>query len=178
MDVVCTFFGLTFYPAPYPSVASPIVLLAPGELIDAASPIVADLAQLVDVQTGVRWETPNIFTRGNKTLRLQWDEVKKFDSPGAALAATLERQEAMPSATGWVMLEIPTEGRAWAVQPVAFRSHGSSFQLGNKSYRQRWDLASGSLTEIATSAEDGAITTETGVEILTEDGGFYLALES
>lgn len=177
MDLVCTFFTITFYPAPYPSEEDPLVLLAEGASIDAGSPIVADLEQIVEEVNYVRGVTPDFFNRGGRKLRLQWDEVRKFDSPGAALAESFDRKKAMPQLTGWAAIEIPSITRTWAISPVAFRADRTGYDLPSKTYRLSWELLTGALTEIF-DAPPGAIAAETGRAFGTEDGDYYFILET
>lgn len=170
MDLVCTFFAITFHPAPYPSEEGAIVLLAEGAWIDAASPIVADISQIVEEANYARGSAPDFFPRGNRAMSLQWEEVVRFASPAAALATSLERQESMPRQTGWALLEIPSLDRSWAIRPVAFRSHRTTYGLPKKSVRYGWELASGDIAEIVTMLyEDGeAMLYEDGDEMLYE----------
>lgn len=177
MDTVCSFFAVTWYPGGYPSTSDPLVLLAVGTSIDAASPILADLEQLVQEAEYVRGATPDFFPRGGRRLRLQWVERVKFSSPAEALAENLARQESMPERTGWALLEIPAVARAWAIEPVAFRSHVANYNLAAKSHRRQWELLAGSSTEIALTSPEHAWLWDNGAPVLWDDDT-YMALET
>lgn len=175
-------FTITWYPGEYPSTASPLVLQSADHLVDNGyASLGGQVKDEMDVQDFFRAAAPAIWNRGNRKVQFDWEEVRRYDDPTAALAAGMEVIADMPSEDGWALIEIPGQGRAWAVSPCGLEStafprvvrDGKSHLL-----RLRWGLLCGPLTEIATSAPDAAITSEIGLEILTEDGAFYLAQES
>jgi len=176
----CPIYTLTWYPGSYPSDASPLLLQSADHHSSGFAALAAMVEDSVQEAEFVRGASPDFYNRGNRRSRFDWEEIRRYATPSGALAAGLAAVEAMPSVTGWLRIDIPAEGRAWVASPCMIRSAGvpAVEKAGAESLlRLRWVLLCGPLTEIATTAEEGAITSEIGTEILTEDG-FYLALET
>ena len=173
-------FSLTFYPAAYPSVADPLVLQSADHYLDGQTYLPVQVEQAVQVAEFVRGVTPAFYVRGQRTTRLDWIEVRRFASPGAALADSLEIAEAVPESTGWMRIDITDEDRAWAVTPCAVRAMaGRPEKAGAETLlRITWTLLCGALSEIATEvpAQDYLLF-ENGLTVLCEDES-ELALES
>jgi hypothetical protein len=174
-------FTLTWYPGEYPSTASPLVLQSAEHYVeDGYASLGGRVTDNMQVADFLRSPAPAVWNRGNRKAEFDWEEVRDFADPSAALAAGMEIIAEMPSEVGWLRLEIPAQGRAWAGIPCGLKSaafprvvrEGKSHLL-----KLQWTLLCGPASEIAVEAEEGAITTEIGTEILTEDGEFYLALE-
>ena len=173
-------FTLTFYPAAYPSTADALVLQSADHYLEGQAILPLQVEQAVQVAEFLRGVTPDFYNRGQRTTRLEWTEVRVYDTPSGALAASLEIAEAVPDSTGWLRIDIPDEGRAWAVTPCAIRAMaGRPEKSGAKTLlRVSWTLLCGALSEIAAEvpAEDYLLF-ENGFTVLCEDDS-ELALES
>jgi hypothetical protein len=169
---------LTFYPAPYPSESGGIVMLDGDHYLAESAPFVASLTQSVQRSDLLRSHSPALNPRGGRALPMEWEEVRRIESPGEALATALGILDEMPDTTGWVRIEIPSLERAWAVTPAAVRSIGWDHDPRKRLLRLRWALETGPATEItATVPEEDYLLLETGFELLWEDGD-TVALES
>lgn len=176
----CAYFVLTWYPGLYPSTASPLVLQSADHHVDDFGGFAGRVEDLIQTATFHRAAAPEFYNRGNRQTRLEWAEVRRYDSPTEAMAECLEMLAEMPQETGWLLIEIPAEGRAFACTPCMIRA--ASFPQIEKAgtihvARRAWALECGPITEIAVDAEEGAILSEIGTEYLTEEEGYYLALE-
>jgi hypothetical protein len=178
MALICSKVEITWYDGVYPSESGALTLLGADERIDESSPLVSEIAQLVDRQEGFRWDTPNFWPRGNQSMTLEWDRIRPATRHDEALIMALEAAESMPTSSGWVKIELPDYGRAWVITPAAVSRIGSPYRPRDLMIAQRYRIEMGKPTEIALDAEEAAITSEIGTEILTEDGDFYLALET
>lgn len=177
--IFCPIYTLTWYPGDYPSETGGIVLQSGSHFADAYAALAAQVRDLVQKSPFVRGDAPAFHNRGNRQTRFNWQEVRKYDNPAAALADGLATIAEMPQTQGWLSIVIPTEGRAWAGTPCLIESAG--FPRLEKSgtdhlLRLDWYLHCGPFSEIAITAEDGAITAEIGVDLLAE-AGEYLAQE-
>lgn len=174
-------FTLTWYPGEYPSTASPLVLQSADHFVeDGYASLGGRVTDNMQVADFLRSPAPAVWNRGNRKAQFDLEEVRRFDDPTEALAAGMEIIAEKPSDVGWLLLEIPAQGRAWAAIPCGLESVGFPRvvrQGQDHLLKLQWMLLCGPASEIATSAEEGAITSEIGTEILTEDGEFYLALE-
>lgn len=178
MSLVCPQCYLTFYPGAYPSETGGVSLLGEGDWVEEGSALNGEISQLVQRQEGHRWATPAFWPRGNRALALEWTRViADVALDGTAIALAMEAAEALPSDVGWVRLELPNVNRAWAILPAVVRAIGWTHVPRKNELHLRYTIEKGLANEIAITAEDGAITSEIGTEILTEDGGYYLALE-
>lgn len=175
-------FTLTWYPGEYPSETSPLVLQSADHRVrDGYAALAALVRDAVQIAPFLRAPAPAMWNRGNRQTEIEWEEVRLHDSPAEALADGLAAVAEMPDETGWLRIDVPGEGRAWVCTPCLIESagHPRVMREGKQHLLSlRWQLHCGPMTEIATSSEEGAITTEIGAEILTEDGEFYLALET
>ncbi len=173
-------FTLTFYPAAYPSTADALVLQSASHYLDGQVFLPVQVEQAVQVAEFVRGAVPDFFNRGNRATTLQWTEVRRYASPSGALAASFELAEAMPDSTGWLRIDLPDEGRAWAVTPCAIRMMaGRPEKAGAETLlKVTWTLLCGVLSEIAAEVpEEDYLLFENGFTVLCEDGS-ELALES
>lgn len=177
--LLCSHYTLTWYPGVYPSATGGMVLQSASRYIEEGSALDVQIGQLVERADYVRGEVPDFFPRGSKSMGLQWEEARLVASPGAALAAALDAAASLPSTAGWLRIDIASEGRAWAVTPATIRATGGRHRKsgGQMLLLIRWQVDCGPATEIAVTAEDAAMTLETGAELLTEPGD-YLALET
>lgn len=178
MPLIHSRVEITWYDGSYPSTSGAATLLGADELIDAASPLASSIEQLVQRQEGARWATPSLWPRGNRSSSLEWERVRRAARHDEALAMAMEAAGTMTGETGWVRLDLPDYGRSWRIEPAALRRIESRYRPVELSIAQRYTLDLGAPVEISASTEEGAITDEVGAEILTEDGAFYLALES
>lgn len=142
---------------------------------DALSGVVRDLMQQA---TYLRANAPQFFNRGGRSTTLTWTEIRAVKAPSTALATALKAVETMPSQTGWLLISLPDEGRAWAVTPCAIESAGWTHDLRRGLLRLQWHLLCGPMTEIAIEAAPYALTLEIGTEMMTEGEDHYLALET
>jgi hypothetical protein len=180
MSLYCPIYTLTWYPGDYPSVTGGIVLQSGSHFADAYAGLAARVRDLVQESPFIRGDAPAFYNRGNRQTRFEWQEVRKYADPAEALTDGLDAIAAMPQTQGWLSIAIPNEGRAWAATPCLIESAG--FPRLEKAgtdhlLRLDWYLLCGPFTAVATTAEEGAITAETGVDLLTEEGD-YLALEA
>jgi len=176
----CPIFTLTWYPGDYPSRTGAIVLQSGEHFADAYAGLSAGVEDLIQTAEFHRGGTPEFYNRGNRQALLQWEEVRKFADPSAALAEGLSVVAAMPQVSGWLEISIPDQGRAFIAVPCMIKA--ARFPQVSKSgtdhlLRLQWSLLCGAITEIATTTEDGALTSEIGVALLTEAGD-YLALQA
>lgn len=177
MAYVCSKIEVTWHDGLWPSTAGARTLLAAGDRIDDGALLSGAVEQLVQRADYLRGSVPDFWVRGGRTTVLEWDRVRPSPRHDAALATALEAAEDLPSGTGWVLVALPDYGRQWAITPAAVRRAEWRYDRTGLSLLQRWSIEAGVASEMAVTAADGAITLETGVEILTEDGGSYLALE-
>lgn len=177
MDLICPFFTLTYFAGTYPAESGGVVLLGTDHYLEEGSSLSGAVSQLVQRADFVRAGAPQFFPRGNGSLDLQWEEVRKISDPGAALATAIASAESLPSGPGWVRLDIPSQARRWAITPVVVESRGWNHSPRTGLLRLTWGLRSGLAAAIATEAPASAITTETGFAFATEAGD-YFALES
>lgn len=176
MATVHPYALLTFFPGDFPSEVSPLVLLSEEHRVPNDSALQAAVAQVIQRAEYVRGSTPGLFVRGQKQVSLSWEEVRVGISPGAALVLTLDLAVDLPKNTGWLRIEIPSEGRTFGVAPVAIESVDPFHDPLRKRMNLTWRLATGEPFKIAVEAPPHAITTETGFALATEDGN-YLATE-
>lgn len=174
-------FTLTWYPGEYPSTASPLVLQSAEHFVeDGYASLGGRVTDNMQVADFLRSPAPAVWNRGNRKAQFEWEEVRSYTDPTEALAAGMEILAELPSEVGWLLIEIPAQGRGWAAIPCGLESVSfPSVAKQGKDHllKLQWTLRCGPASEIAASAEEGAITSEIGTEILTEDGGYYLALE-
>jgi hypothetical protein len=180
MSLYCPIYTLTWYPGAWPSTASPLALQSADHFADAYAGLGGAVEDQVQVAQFHRGESPDFYNRGNRQSLLDWEEVRRFDDPGEALTAGLRIIAEMPKVSGWLSILIPSEGTAFVATTCMIRS--SRFPAVIKAgaehlLRLRWALECGPITEIATTTEDGALTSEIGVALLTEAGD-YLALQA
>lgn len=178
MALVCSKIAVTWHDGLWPSTAGARVLLSPTDKIDESSLLPGSVEQLVQRAAYVRGETPALWGRGNRSTALEWDRARSAGRHDEALAMGLDAVADLPTGTGWVLVELPDYGRQWAIAPAVVQRSAWRYDLKTRHLMQRWEISMGIATEIANDAPDGAITTETGLALVTEDGGFYLAMES
>lgn len=179
MALICPQFSLTFFAADYPAEAGAVSLLGADDWVSDSEALNGAVSQIVNEQEGFRWATPNFWPQGNQRTALEWTRViADVPNDGTAIALALEAAAELPVSPGWVRLELPNLNRAWAIAPAAVRSIDWRHDPLRNELHLRYAILKGIANEVATSSEEGAITTEIGTEILTEDGGYYLALES
>jgi hypothetical protein len=174
--LVCPHFTVTFYPAPYPSVAGPVALVATTDLVDPDSNLALAVEQMAQRDDLLRGDVPSLFARGNRTGTLEWETVTRHAAPSAAAAAALDAAEDLPDSVGWIRVALPDEGRAWALTPAMLvgvstrhRKRGAATLL----YR-RWTSQSGPPVEIGVTEAADALLLETGFGLLAEDGDHFV----
>lgn len=151
MPLACPSFTLTWYPGEYPSDTGAVVLQSADHYVDDAAGFGAAVEDLVQTAEFLRGSAPAFYNRGNRTTRLEWEEVRRYASPAEAMAAGLEIAAAMPSASGWLRIDLPDLYRAWKAEPcmiqrVAFPQPARDGRA--TLLRIQWTLLIGPLAEI------------------------------
>lgn len=179
MNLIEPQFHVTFFPGNYPANAGGVVLLGPDHWVDDAAACNAAFDQIIQEANYIREDAPDFFPRGNRKTDLEFVRViPEIPIDGTAIALAMDAGASIPKVKGWILLELPHLNRQWAITPAAVERLETIHNPTQNMLSLRWRIKKGVATEIATSAADSAITTELGVEILTEDDSYYLALES
>lgn len=179
MALICPQFHLTFYAGVWPAQSGAVSLLGEGDWVDEGSALGGMVEQLVQRDDYLRGDAPDFWVRGSETTSLEWTRVVA-DVPvdGSMVALAMDAAAALPKVTGWVLLSLPNLARQWVITPAVVRSVGWTPYPRRNELHLRYAVEKGVANEIATEAEEAALLLETGVEMLTEDGDFYLALET
>lgn len=178
MATICPYALLTFYPGDYPSEENPLALLSSEHRVPNDAALRAAISQLIQRAEYVRGSTPGLFVRGQKSLNLTWQEVRLVNSPGEALVIALDIAVDLPTTTGWLLIDIPDQGRKFGVSPVAIELADTAHNPLKNRINLTWQLATGEPFKIAVEAPAFAITTEAGFALGTENGDYLVTEEA
>lgn len=121
MDLNCSEVTLVWYPGAAGSTDDPFVLLSMNHYVPVGSTLESAVEQMVQVQSGHRWDTINAYPRGNVTTALTWQEVREIADPMEALETALAIEASLPSQQGWMSIELARRDTTWKVVPATIR---------------------------------------------------------
>lgn len=144
MTLLCPEITLTWYPGAVGSIDDPLLLL------DGTKRLVGEhlaglAAQLVDVQEGHRWATPNFWPRGNVRNELRWTEARPHTSAASAQAEAFALRAGLPAVVGWILAEIDGDDTTWSIAPAAIRQVEDRYDARAQQLLLTWSVDAGAL---------------------------------
>lgn len=112
---------LTWYPGLLgDDSGTPWVLISESDYVAPGSSLVAMMGQVVETANYARGAQAEHWSRGNKQSRLEVTKLVEAVDPRAGTVAVLSHAASLPSATGWLLIEIDGETTTWALDQVVF----------------------------------------------------------
>lgn len=130
--MICSQITLTWYPGAPPSTETPLVLLSPTHHTEDDGNLAAAIEQLGQRADYVRGAGADFFPRRSRSHRLDFTEIRRIASPMVAAETALAIQAGMPTAKGWLKIELAGRATTWKAVPCVLRgvSHRTRARQG------------------------------------------------
>lgn len=116
-----SYLTLTWYPGTLgDDSGTPLELLTPDDYLADGSSFVAAMGQVVEAGQYVRGAALDHWSRGNVGSRLEVTKLLLITDPAEAAETVLGHAASLPSATGWLLIEIEGRATTWSMDQVVF----------------------------------------------------------